>query len=311
MVENFEYSVGDTIELTVDKQGYAYQTFGSYSDTWKKGDKLVISRVYSDGDVYATKDDVSRLIKKDEFVFHAPDLSGIVIGNVTIHSNMNGKLISKHYDRLKEEEKRKKEEEEKKREEYLEKYGTRYPTSAQLRNEGRDAYAYGSGGFCIKFFEWSNLESTPRTFCNTKYFFDFLDNNSIKYSNEDRKFLLNSTYAYCTCIRGKAELLISTTLTGLHTLLEKYSKQDNEEEKQSYSQWILCKETNRYTFLRTITYNESGDVSSFTFGDSRDEAHVFNSKDDAMKAGEDVKKKTAGFIDLIPIGIIDNSLYRQ
>ena len=312
MEEKFDYSTGDIIELLVDKEGYnySYSSYDKNNEVWKKGTKLVISRVYYDGDVYATKGTVSRMVRKEEFKVYNVDLSGVVIGKVAIHSNVNSELINNHYKRIKEEEEKKKKAEEKMRDEYQRIYGTRYPTDYQLHPEKykREETDYSTKYF--NFYEWSNLESIPRRFTTLKYFTDFLDNNKIHYTPEDKSHLSTLTYAYCTCIKGKPELLIANTVYGLRELLDRFSSSDESEEKteektETAAKWILCKDTNRYTYLRTVTYNKDGDVSSFTFCDIQSEAYVFTDKEKALRVSEDINKKTANFIKLTPVGLLN------
>ena len=308
MEENFGYSAGDTIELLVDKEGYnySYSSYDKNNEVWKKGTKLVISRVYYDGDVYATKGNVSRMVRKEEFKVYHVDLSGIVIGKVAIHSNVNSELINNHYKRIKEEEEKKKKEEEKMRDEYQKKYGTRYPTDYQLHPEKyKRENTFVNNDYSTKYFnfyEWSNLDSAPRRFTTLKYFIDFLDNSKIHYTAEDKSHLSTLTYAYCTCTKGKPDLLIANTVYGLRELLEKFSSSD---ESETTTKWILCKDTNRYTYLRTVSYNKDGDVSSFTFCDIKSEAYVFTDKEKALKVSEAIKKKTADFINLTPVGLLN------
>ena len=311
MADTFDYVVGDVIELLTDKESYTYSAVNEADrEVWKKGTHLVISKIYYDGDVYAKNDkNVSRMIRKDEFTVIRPDLSAITIGNVTIHSNVSSELIENHYKRIKEDAEKKRKEEEELREEYLKKYGTRYPSYYQLHPDEKPKSPYNESMYpLIKFYEWSDLNSIPRQFTSLTYFLQFLDNNYIHYTFEDKNYLSNMTYAYCTCIRGKAELLIAATINGLESMLERFSKNEEEVEEKSSANdgfdWILCKDTNRYTYLKTITYTESGDVSSFTFGDVRDEAHKFDKKDEALKASAGIKNKTAGFIDLIPVALL-------
>ena len=308
MEEKFDYSAGDIIELLVDKEGYnySYSSYDKNNEVWKKGTKLVISRVYYDGDVYATKGNVSRMVRKEEFKVYNVDLSSVVIGKVAIHSNVNSELINNHYKRIKEEEEKKKKAEEKMRDEYQRIYGTRYPTDYQLHPEKykREETDYSTKYF--NFYEWSNLESIPRKFTTLKYFIDFLDNSKIHYTPEDKSHLSTLTYAYCTCTKGKPDLLIANTVYGLRELLDRFSSSDESEEKaETDAKWILCKDTNRYTYLRTVTYNKDGDVSSFTFCDIKSEAYVFTDKEKALKVSEDISKKTADFINLTPVGLLN------
>jgi tetratricopeptide (TPR) repeat protein len=190
--------------------------------------------------------------------------------------------------------------------EYQKKYGTRYPTDYQLHPEKyKRENTFVNNDYSTKYFnfyEWSNLDSAPRRFTTLKYFIDFLDNSKIHYTPEDKNHLSTLTYAYCTCTKGKPDLLIANTVYGLRELLEKFSSSD---ESETTTKWILCKDTNRYTYLRTVTYNKDGDVSSFTFCDIKSEAYVFTDKEKALKVSEDIKKKTADFINLTPVGLLN------
>ena len=290
MKNDYAYKVGDVIILTVDKP-CTYSYGSEYNETWPKGKKLTITTVYHDGDVYA-KDEhgVSRMVRKEEFDIITIDLKSIEIGNITIHDNVNGELITRHYNRVKKEEAKKKEEEEKKRDEYQEKYGTRYPSYRQLHPEEFpetvNPYDYGY----IKFYEWSNIFGKEKLFKSKKEFNDFLSESKIEVSEEDKKVIRDNVSLYGICAKGTSILILSNSYESLKKAFEEFSTKKDA--------FILTKNDNAYTYLRTVTYDKEGHLSGFTFGNKRDEACVFDTKQKAEEAAEHVKERTANFIKL-------------
>ena len=70
-----------------------------------------------------------------------------------------------------------------------------------------------------KFYEWSNLNSTPKTFTRGKDFFEFLDKCKIGYTQKQKNDFNIYYNFFATCIQGKAELLLAKTELELASML--------------------------------------------------------------------------------------------
>lgn len=285
------YEIGDTIILTVEKPCTFYQASEASNETWPKGTKLVITNVYHDGDVYAKNDKgISRMIRKEEFETVKIDLSNVTIGNITIHDNINGELIARHYERIEKDKKKQQEEEEKKREEYYRLYGTRYPTQYQLHPELYNNPSSSSDYFNMRFYEWSEIYDSPRIFTSRKEFLKFIADSKIEVSDEDKRQINYNSGLYAICAKNTSTLLLSNTFFNLKKAFEEF--------KPKVEKFILTKTDNAYTYLRTVTYNKDGQLSGFTFGNKREDARIFDTKEKAEEAAKHVKERTANFIKL-------------
>ena len=75
----------------------------------------------------------------------------------------------------------------------------------------------------IRFFEWSNLCSTPRLFYTFESFLRFLHDSSITISEFDRNLILSTYNPYITCERNRARLIIRNNSADLKLALDKES----------------------------------------------------------------------------------------
>ncbi len=75
----------------------------------------------------------------------------------------------------------------------------------------------------IRFFEWSNLYSTPIRFYTFESFLRFLHNSSITISDFDRNLILSTYNPYITCERNRARLIIRNNSADLKLALDKES----------------------------------------------------------------------------------------
>lgn len=75
----------------------------------------------------------------------------------------------------------------------------------------------------IRFFEWSNLCSTPRLFYTFESFLRFLHDSSITISEFDRNLILSTYNPYITCERNRARLIIRNNPADLKLALDNES----------------------------------------------------------------------------------------
>ena len=76
----------------------------------------------------------------------------------------------------------------------------------------------------INFYEWGDINSTPKLFYRDKSFFERLDEWKIPITEELRKACIDNENKslYITCAPLSTELLISTTKYGLNKLHDEY-----------------------------------------------------------------------------------------
>ena len=75
----------------------------------------------------------------------------------------------------------------------------------------------------IRFFEWSDLYSTPILFYTFESFLRFLHNSSITISEFDKNLILSTYNPYITCERNRARLIIRNNSADLKLALDKES----------------------------------------------------------------------------------------
>lgn len=75
----------------------------------------------------------------------------------------------------------------------------------------------------IRFFEWSNLCSTPRLFYTFESFLRFLKNSSITINEFEKNLILSTYNPYITCERNKAKLIIRNNSADLKLALDNES----------------------------------------------------------------------------------------
>lgn len=105
---------------------------------------------------------------------------------------------------------------------------------------GRYGSSYGYSGYCYSgggksssssvsnsktffFYEWSDLTRRPLVFKEVKAFVAFLEKSGIKYTVTQMVSINNEDLLWCSCPKGKSELLSSMSFYGLKKQLEKES----------------------------------------------------------------------------------------
>lgn len=75
----------------------------------------------------------------------------------------------------------------------------------------------------IRFFEWSDLYSTPTLFYTFESFLRFLKNSSITINDFEKNLILSTYNPYITCERNKAKLIIRKNYADLKLALDRAS----------------------------------------------------------------------------------------
>ncbi len=75
----------------------------------------------------------------------------------------------------------------------------------------------------IRFFEWSDLYSTPTLFYTFESFLRFLKNSSITINDFEKNLILSTYNPYITCERNKAKLIIRNNSADLKLALDRAS----------------------------------------------------------------------------------------
>lgn len=75
----------------------------------------------------------------------------------------------------------------------------------------------------IRFFEWSDLYSTPTLFYTFESFLRFLKNSSITINDFEKNLILSTHNPYITCERNKAKLIIRNNSADLKLALDRAS----------------------------------------------------------------------------------------
>ena len=87
--------------------------------------------------------------------------------------------------------------------------------------ERRNNNPFYSSYFNVRFYEWSNLNSTPKIFQTSFAFFQFLKECNISYTDTQRSMVYAATgVVYATCKYGEASLLVGSTMGSLKVLLD-------------------------------------------------------------------------------------------
>ena len=115
---------------------------------------------------------------------------------IQIKNNITSEMVEKHLKRIKEEE--------------------------EKQRTARTNYSpmYSGGGYVsIYFYEWSNLNATPKKFTTYREFFKFLEDCSIEITESQRNLAYNMYSIYAVCKKNEPKLMISSTYCGLRLLL--------------------------------------------------------------------------------------------
>lgn len=80
--------------------------------------------------------------------------------------------------------------------------------------------------FSVRFYEWSNTNSTPRVFHTSFAFIEFLKQCNISFTDAQRNMIYSvPSVVYATCKKNEASLLVASTMAGLKLLMETTSSQ--------------------------------------------------------------------------------------
>ena len=115
---------------------------------------------------------------------------------IQIKNNITSEIVEKHLKRIKEEE--------------------------EKERAARTNYSpmYSGGGYVtIYFYEWSNLDSTPKKFTSYREFFKFLDDCNIEITESQRSMAYNMYSIYAVCKKGEARVMLASTHYGLRLLM--------------------------------------------------------------------------------------------
>jgi hypothetical protein len=105
---------------------------------------------------------------------------------------------------------------------------------------GRYGSSYGYSGYCYSgggksssssifspktffFYEWSDLTRKPLVFKEVNAFVSFLESSGITYTVTQMISMSDEDLLWCSCPKGKSELLSSVSFYGLKKQLEKES----------------------------------------------------------------------------------------
>lgn len=84
---------------------------------------------------------------------------------------------------------------------------------------------YGENRFCnISFYEWSNIDSTPKKFATHRQILEWLDNCGLLMSDAMYSALVPLKEAYMTCKPNSNELIMSNNYDELKQLMSTYTK---------------------------------------------------------------------------------------
>lgn len=74
----------------------------------------------------------------------------------------------------------------------------------------------------LTFYEWSDLDSTPKKFNSATSFFKFLDDSKISYVDSQKSEFKTKYILYATCFPNTNILALSNSKVNLTTLVNKY-----------------------------------------------------------------------------------------
>lgn len=287
-------SIGDIVILTVDKPKFSPS---STSPDWVVGMSVKVSTVYSDGDIYA-KDETGygRLLKQGEFIMKPYEL-GDINGEINVHADVSNNLIRQHFENIRLAKEKKEQEEKALRDEYERKYGTRYPTYYQLHpDESSSNYSYQSDGCQIYFYEWSDINGSPRRFYSFTSFKNYIQMSNIKVSENEMSDIHGMYYVYCTCKKGSNEIIYAASDYGLRRAFNELEK--DEADNKKYIITKPDKDNDMCNFLIEYKLKEDEGVKSFSFGPLRRNAVIFDNADEADKAINNIRNASLGYVNV-------------
>lgn len=93
--------------------------------------------------------------------------------------------------------------------------------------QGYNSFEEGFKGV-IYFYEWSDINRTPKTFYTLKAFETFLKESQIYLMGWEREVIRNMPRRYITCRKGKKELIIKCSYSALNDEIKEESSNDAE-----------------------------------------------------------------------------------
>ena len=105
----------------------------------------------------------------------------------------------------------------------------------------------------LSFFEWSDLDNTPKKFNSGSEFFKFLDSCKISYNDSQKTEFKTKYILYATCFPNSNVLALSNSKNNLSILLNKYKDVIPPINERSY----FCQQCNyNYTSYPYGRYND-------------------------------------------------------
>lgn len=81
----------------------------------------------------------------------------------------------------------------------------------------------------VNFYEWSDVNRQPISFCNNEDFIEFCNASNINVSKRNLKFLKENEIVYSTCKNGKNELIMSNNYKVLKKNANRYRNNEGME----------------------------------------------------------------------------------
>ena len=112
-----------------------------------------------------------------------------------------------------------------------------YGSSGNINIPPNRGYSSFDGDFrgVIYFYEWSDINRTPRTFYTLKAFEKFLNDSQIYLVGWQREVITNLPNRYITCKKGSKELIIKCGYESLRREVEEIMKKEGETSVEPYS----------------------------------------------------------------------------
>lgn len=90
---------------------------------------------------------------------------------------------------------------------------------SSVNNKSSYYSSYYSSRFTVYFYEWSNINSSPRQFSSSEIFLKFLNDCQITLSDYQRNRITSGYWFYASCVPGKRELILCDTYSDLRSRL--------------------------------------------------------------------------------------------
>jgi hypothetical protein len=98
----------------------------------------------------------------------------------------------------------------------------------------------GSTNVTIYFYEWSNMKNGAKIYHSKEEFLDRCKKDNITITDEAKKFIERENWIWCTCIPGKAELMVDSQYYNLDRKLEAARKAYEAELKENKVLALPC-----------------------------------------------------------------------